>query len=140
MKNTVLTLSMIAGLSLSTAAFAEPAANPLLPSKESTKSTSMTGSTAQVLPTSVKDVFSSSSDGQKVAIEGTLLKRVGEDKYTFADDTGEIVVDIDADENPNFVFSENLKVKISGDVDHEGKTAEGRPAHTEIDVEVVAIK
>lgn len=140
MKNKVLALSVIAALGVAAPAFAEPAANPILPSKQSTKSTSVMGSTAQVLPTSVKDVLSSSADEQRVAIEGKLLRQVGEDKFLFTDGTGEIVVEIDTDDHPSFIFSENLEVKISGEVDHEGKTAEGKPAYIEIDVDVVAAK
>ncbi|MGN7438605.1 MAG: YgiW/YdeI family stress tolerance OB fold protein [Alcanivorax sp.] len=68
--------------------------------------------------TTVSEVLANGKDDQYVRLIGTITKQVSEEKYTFADETGEIRVEID-----NEVFKtpvdENTKVEIRGEIEND---------------------
>lgn len=59
------------------------------------------------------------NDDAKVTLKGQLVNSLGDEKYTFKDQTGEIVVEIDDEDfNGVKVTPENV-VEISGEVDRD---------------------
>jgi uncharacterized protein (TIGR00156 family) len=72
---------------------------------------------ANHVATSVKEIQANPKDDQKVILEGTLLKKIGDDEYRFSDGTGEITVEIDEDDFPKTPVGAETKLKIHGEVD-----------------------
>lgn len=89
--------------------------------------------TPAVVP--VSSILKDAEDDQEVALRGKILRKAGgeDDKYVFADATGEIVVEIDDDEFPADPIDQNTRVEIRGEVD----TDRDRPP--KIDVESVRV-
>ncbi len=56
-------------------------------------------------------------DDMKVTLEGRIVRKVGDEKYIFADDTGEIGVEIDDEDFPARPVSETTRVRLEGEVD-----------------------
>ncbi|MFT3997504.1 MAG: NirD/YgiW/YdeI family stress tolerance protein [Asticcacaulis sp.] len=54
-----------------------------------------TGPAARKAPVSVSEVLKSGIDDQDVRLQGRIVRQVGNEKYIFADATGEIRVEID---------------------------------------------
>lgn len=54
-----------------------------------------TGPGAEVSATTVKQLLDAGKDDQRVMLRGHIVKFIGDEKYQFADDTGEILVKID---------------------------------------------
>jgi uncharacterized protein (TIGR00156 family) len=54
-----------------------------------------TGPGAQAAVATVKQLLDAGKDDQAVTLRGHIVKSVGDEKYRFADDTGEILVKID---------------------------------------------
>ena len=84
--------------------------------------------------TSVNEVLKSARDDAWVTLRGQILKKVGHEKYLFADSTGQIVVDIDDKYFPyDRPVTPQTTIEITGEVDREFV---GR---TEIDVKQLTI-
>lgn len=74
--------------------------------------------------TTVKQAQSAADDTPAV-LEGTLTKRLRGEHYEFKDATGSILVEIDNDDWPaGASVSENTRVRLTGEVDHERKGIE----------------
>ena len=93
----VVTLATIASLSLAAEAVAQyvgPSSNPNY--------------------NSVSDVLKNPVDDMEVALEGTLLKKVGKKKYIFSDGVAEIRVEIDSKHFPvSTLISEKTRVRFA---------------------------
>src|SRR5699024_5751785 len=77
----------------------------------------------------VEAILKKPVDEQHVTLQGNILKKIGHDKYTFSDGTGEIVAEIDDEDFPNQPVDANTKIKIVGEVD----TGFNRPPEVEVD-------
>ncbi len=58
-------------------------------------------------------------DNTLVVMQGQIVKALGDDKYMFTDETGEIILDIDQDDFNNVTVTEGEIIQITGDVDKE---------------------
>jgi len=68
----------------------------------------------------VKSVLANPVDDMWVTLKGHILQRVGRDKYTFSDGTGQIRVDVDDKYFPHGVsITPKTYIQISGKVDVE---------------------
>ncbi|MBE1236569.1 NirD/YgiW/YdeI family stress tolerance protein [Phaeovibrio sulfidiphilus] len=56
-------------------------------------------------------------DDTPVTLRGYLVKALGDEKYTFKDDTGTIVVEIDDDKWQGMTFNPNEMVELDGEID-----------------------
>lgn len=79
--------------------------------------------------TTVKDVYLL-PDETPVELEGKILTSLGDEKYTFTDDTGTIVIEIDDDELDNITVTPEDKVHLFGELDKNS-------SRTEIDVKKI---
>jgi len=71
-------------------------------------------------PVDVKSILAHPVDDTWVTLRGHLLQKVGRDKYTFGDKTGQIRVDVDDKYFPNGVtITPTTHIQISGEVDVE---------------------
>ena len=74
------------------------------------------------------------NDEAKVVLKGNIINSLGDEKYTFKDATGEVVVEIDDEEwNGVKVTPENV-VEIIGELDKDTNEP------TTIDVDIVTVK
>lgn len=76
--------------------------------------------------------ISAMADDTNVRLVGYVVEVVGNDEYLFRDDTGTIIVEIDADEWNGIDVTPSLRVELSGEVDRERDKVE-------IDVDAVRI-
>ena len=78
------------------------------------------GSTPQSYNT-VQSVLASGpyADEMQVTLTGTILKSLGNERYIFADSTGEITVEIDHDDWYGLVSTPTTVVVINGEIDKE---------------------
>lgn len=83
--------------------------------------------------TTVRAVANEANDDQSVQLQGTLLEQVGDEKYIFADDTGEIRVEIDDELFRNRRVTPEMTITIYGEVEKDFMRS------PEIDVEEFAI-
>lgn len=65
----------------------------------------------------VKAILADPKDDQTVTLQGTLVRKTGDEEYIFSDGTGEIMVEIDDDDFPQVRVDENTRVEIHGEVD-----------------------
>lgn len=66
----------------------------------------------------VQEVLDHPVDDMKVTLRGQIVERVGDDDYTFSDNTGQIVVDIDDDKLPEGnAITPGTEVEIYGEVE-----------------------
>lgn len=65
----------------------------------------------------VAEIREHDKDDQPVVLTGVLAKKLGKEKFLFKDDTGEIRVEIDAEDFPPGEVSERTRVEITGEVD-----------------------
>lgn len=72
------------------------------------------------------------ADDANVRLVGYVVESVGDEEYTFQDDTGTIVVEIDGDEWNGLDVTPAMRVEIAGEVDRDGDRAE-------IDVDTVRL-
>jgi uncharacterized protein (TIGR00156 family) len=63
-------------------------------------------------------------DDTSVRLVGYVVESVGDEEYTFRDETGTIVVEIDDDEWNGIEVTPTIRVEIAGEVDREGDKAE----------------
>ena len=83
---------------------------------------------------SVSDVLKNPVDDMEVALEGTLLKKVGKKKYIFSDGVAEIRVEIDSKHFPvSTLISEKTRVRLHGEIEKDFM------ASPEIDVKQVTV-
>lgn len=71
--------------------------------------------------TTVREALNSSkfSDDVRVKLTGFVINSLGDDKYTFRDETGEITVEIDNDKWFGLKATPTVKVIIDGEIDNE---------------------
>ena len=82
--------------------------------------------------TTVKDV-SELRDDTDVFMQGKIVNSLGDERYTFVDETGEIIVEIDNEDWNGVVVTPETIVKIYGEVD------KGWFKKTKIDVDSINI-
>lgn len=73
--------------------------------------------------TSVADVLKNKTDDYPVVITGTIVKKTGDEKYEFKDETGAIQAEID-DEDLYNITVDGAKVTLTGEIDIEGDVVE----------------
>lgn len=74
------------------------------------------GADAQITTASaVKDA----QEGAKAQLTGKLTKSLGDEKYQFQDESGEVIVEIDDDLLRNIQIDENTPVVLVGEVDDD---------------------
>ena len=81
----------------------------------------------------VKDVLDNGKDDQNVQLTGRITRQLGDEDYIFADDSGEIHVEIDDDDMPVQSISETTPVTIYGEIDVKRLRA------NEIDVDRITV-
>lgn len=77
------------------------------------------GPNSDSIPATVAEILANPVDDQDVLLQGKLTDRLSKDKYTFADDSGEIRVEIDDDEFPRQPVDENTVIEIYGEVEKD---------------------
>lgn len=89
--------------------FAQPAAVPASPPA------------AVVNPavSSVAQVLANGVDEQAVILEGSIIENLGDERYTFADSTGVVRVEIDGDDYPVQPIDRTTKLYLSGRIDKD---------------------
>ncbi len=73
--------------------------------------------------TSVSAVLNAKADDYPVVVTGTIVKKTGDEKYEFKDDTGVIQAEID-DEDLYNIKVEGTRVTLRGTIDIEGSVVE----------------
>lgn len=81
----------------------------------------------------VEAIKADAKDDMKATIEGRIVRKLADEEYLFADDTGEIRVEIDDDDFPAQPVSETTRVRLQGEVDTH------RVKETDFDVDRVTI-
>ncbi|MFT3803507.1 MAG: NirD/YgiW/YdeI family stress tolerance protein [Burkholderiaceae bacterium] len=77
-----------------------------------------TGPSEQPAATTVKQLLDAGKDDQLVTLRGHIVKRIGEEKYQFADETGEIPIKIERENWPaGQTVNETSTVELSGKYD-----------------------
>jgi uncharacterized protein (TIGR00156 family) len=69
-------------------------------------------------------------DDSPVILRGKIEQFIGDEKYTFTDETGSITIEIDKKRWGSLTVNETDRVEISGEIDRDGKK-------TEIEVETI---
>ena len=67
----------------------------------------------------VKSVLDNARDDQIVALEGNIVKRIGNEKYLFRDATGEMRVEIDDEVFAGQRVDEKTKIRIVGEYEKD---------------------
>jgi uncharacterized protein (TIGR00156 family) len=67
----------------------------------------------------VAEVLKNPVDDAPVVLTGHIVKKLSKDKYTFADATGEIRIDVDQKHFPATPVSEKTRVQIRGEVEKD---------------------
>ena len=73
-------------------------------------------------------------DEAKVVLQGNIVNSLGDEKYTFRDETGDIVVEIDDEDWRGINVTPENVLEISGEVDKDFMET------PKIDVDVVTLK
>ncbi|NHQ90025.1 NirD/YgiW/YdeI family stress tolerance protein [Janthinobacterium lividum] len=84
-------------------------------------------------PGNVAAILKNPVDDQAVVLRGNLLRKVGNEKYTFSDGTAEIRVDIDDKVFMNRKIDARTRVEIRGEVEKDFMES------PEIDVDVLTV-
>lgn len=84
-------------------------------------------------PKSVAAILKNPIDDQAVVLRGYLLRKVGNEKYTFSDGTAEIRVEIDDKVFMNRKIDAKTQVEIRGEVEKDFMES------PEIDVDVLTV-
>lgn len=74
------------------------------------------------------------NDEAKVVLKGNITNSLGDEKYTFKDASGEVIVEIDDEDWRGVKVTPENQVEIIGEVDKDFNEA------TTIDVDVVTVK
>jgi uncharacterized protein (TIGR00156 family) len=91
------------------------------------------GPSTQKTPLTVAEVLKNPVDDQNVVLRGHLLKKVGNEKYLFSDGTGEIRVEIEAEDFPVQKIDDKTLIVIRGEVESDFLKS------PEIDVDTITI-
>lgn len=76
--------------------------------------------TSGTTPTTVKQLLDSGKDDQHVTLRGHITRSVGDEKYEFADSTGQVLVEIDGKRWPaGHPVNEKSTVELTGKYDKE---------------------
>ncbi len=67
--------------------------------------------------TTVSAIKAKPVDDQKVTLEGTIVRKTGDERYLFKDETGEISVEIDDEDFPREPVDATTRIRIEGEVD-----------------------
>lgn len=67
--------------------------------------------------TTVSAIKAKPVDDQKVTLEGTIVRKTGDERYQFKDETGEISVEIDDKHFPKEPVGAATRIRIEGEVD-----------------------
>ncbi len=92
-----------------------------------------TGPSEQPQISNVKSALESGRDDQVVQLTGRIVRKLGDEEYVFADDSGEITVEIDDDDMPPTPISETTVVTLYGEIDAKRLRA------NEIDVDRITV-
>lgn len=68
--------------------------------------------------TTVKDALKLRDDSW-VVLQGRIVASLGDEKYTFQDDTGSVMVEIDDDDWRGITVTPETTIEISGELDKE---------------------
>ena len=79
---------------------------------------------AAVAPVTDAQSAQQAKDGAKAQLTGKIVKSLGDEKYVFQDETGEITVDIDNDLLTNINLDETTPVVLIGEVDSDWNSQE----------------
>lgn len=90
-------------------------------------------SASQLAATTVQEALDL-NDEAKVVLQGNIVNSLGDEKYTFKDSTGEIVVEIDDEDWHGVKVTPEKTVEIIGEVDKDANEP------TKIDVDTVTVK
>jgi uncharacterized protein (TIGR00156 family) len=77
------------------------------------------GPSTHVAAHSVAEVLKNPVDDQAVVLRGTIIKKVGNEKYIFTDGTGEIRVEIDDKHFAHQRFDAQTKVELRGEIEKD---------------------
>lgn len=77
------------------------------------------GPGAQQMPNTVQAVLENPQDDQSVTLRGNVLEKVGNEKYAFSDDTGQIRVEIENEVFPEQRITPEMTVEIYGEVEDD---------------------
>ncbi|MFC6444636.1 YgiW/YdeI family stress tolerance OB fold protein [Shinella zoogloeoides] len=91
------------------------------------------GGDAKYPAMTVEAIKAGAEDETKATIEGRIIRKLADEEYLFADDTGEIRVEIDDDDFPAQPVSETTRVRLQGEVDTH------RVKETDFDVDRMTI-
>lgn len=91
------------------------------------------GPSTQKTPVTVAEVLKNPVDDQNVVLRGHLIKKVGNEKYMFSDGTGEIRVEIEAEDFPAQKIDAKTLIVIRGEVENDFLKS------PEIDVDMISI-
>ncbi len=91
------------------------------------------GPSTQKTPLTVAEVLKNPVDDQQVVLRGHLIKKVGNEKYLFSDGTGEIRVEIEAEDFPVQKIDDKTLIVIRGEVESDFLKS------PEIDVDTISI-
>lgn len=83
--------------------------------------------------TTVQAIKADPKDDAKVVLEGRLIRQISAERYLFADDSGEIEVEIDEEDFPRQPVTDTTLLRLEGEVDTH------RSRDTDIDVERVEV-
>lgn len=72
-------------------------------------------------------------DDSNVVLRGHIINSLGNEKYTFADETGQMVVEIDDEDWKGIDVTPNTTIEISGEID------KGWFKKTKVDVDSIRI-
>ena len=99
--NALIALALAAGLTAGAAqaAYTGPSAGPVLEK--------------------VQVILDDGIDDQGFRVTGFIMKKVGDERYIFQDDTGSITADIDDDLFTNVQVNEKTKVELQGEIDRD---------------------
>lgn len=76
-------------------------------------------SSSRQQPRNVADILRNPIDDQQVVLRGRITQQVGKKKYIFADDTGEIRVEISPKKFPSRPIDDKTLVEIRGEVEKD---------------------
>lgn len=77
------------------------------------------GPTEQVVYSSVADVLADPVDDGQVSLQGRVILHEGGEYYRFADESGEVRIELEAEDMPAFTFDDKTLVRITGEIDDE---------------------
>ena len=92
-----------------------------------------TGPSAGPTLEKVQVILDDGIDDQGFRVTGFIMKKVGDERYIFQDETGSITAEIDDDLFMNVQVNEKTKVELQGEIDRD---LIGAP---KIDVEILRI-